>query len=313
MPSGTKQNAVNKFEVTILGCGSAKPTTRHFPTSQIVNVRDKLFLIDCGEGCQAQICRAHLSYNKIRCIFISHLHGDHVLGLIGLVSTMGLNDRTADLHIYAPCEFENMFASMKNFFCADSGFEVFFHGVDTMQAQVVFEDRSVSVSTIPLHHRVACCGYLFREKEGLPHIRREMIDALNIPYSQINNIKGGADWVMDDGTIIPHSRLTIPADASRSYAYCSDTAYMPHLASQIRGVNLLYHEATYGEDRAEMAKEYFHSTAKQAAQVARDAEVGKLLIGHYSARYLDENVLLEEAKTIFPNTILSQEFLTIGV
>ena len=310
---GTKPSAMNKFEVTILGCGSAKPTTRHFPTSQIVNVRDKLFLIDCGEGCQMQICKAHLSYNKIKCIFISHLHGDHVFGLIGLISTMELNGRTADLHVYAPCDFESQFDSMKNFFCSELDFDVVFHGVDTTQEQMIFKDRSVRVFTIPLHHRVPCCGYLFREEECLPHIRREMIDALGIPFSQINNIKAGADWIMEDGTVIPSARLTIPADSPRSYAYCSDTAYMPQLALHIKGVNLLYHEATYGEDRVEMAKEYSHSTAKQAAQVACEAAADKLIIGHFSARYLDENVLLAEAKTVFPNTVLAQELLTVKV
>ncbi|MCQ2129111.1 MAG: ribonuclease Z [Bacteroidaceae bacterium] len=304
---------MEKFEVTILGCGSAKPTTRHFPSSQVVNVRDKLFLIDCGEGCQMQICRNHLSYNKINCIFISHLHGDHVLGLVGLISTMGLNDRITDLHIYAPKDFDKPFKSMLEFFCVQLDFKVVFHPIDTTKTDIIFEDRSVEVSTIPLLHRVPCCGFLFREKPTSPHIRREMIDFYNIPYSQINNIKAGMDWVTEEGKVVPYTRLTRPADPPRKYAYCSDTQYIPYLYKQIEGVDLLYHEATYGDDKESMATIYNHSTARQAGRVAKEANAKKLVIGHFSARYLDETVLLNEAKEEFENTFLADEGLTFTV
>ncbi|MDO4819131.1 MAG: ribonuclease Z [Prevotella sp.] len=302
---------MEKFEVTILGCGCAKPTSRHFPSSQIVNVRDKLYLVDCGEGCQMQICRAHLSYNKINHVFISHLHGDHCLGLIPLISTMELNDRIQPLHVYAPAMFETIFRAMIDFFCHSLSFDVVFHGIDTTQTNVIFEDRSVMVTTIPLSHRVPCCGFLFEEKPLLPHIRREMIDFYHIPFSQINNIKAGADWVTDDGEVIPHERLTIPAAPPRRYAYCSDTGYMPSLSASVAGVDLLYHEATYAEDYESSARVYAHSTARQAALVAREAGVKRLMIGHFSARYLDESVLLQEAVEIFHDTILAKELETI--
>ncbi len=295
------------FEVTILGCGSAKPTTRHFPSSQVVNVRGKLFLVDCGEGCQMQICRAHLSYNKINHIFLSHFHGDHCLGLIGLISTMGLNDRRQTLHIYADGDFVNVFHQMLAYFCSQLSFTVEFHAIDTTIAKCIFEDRSVKVSTIPLSHRVPCCGFLFEEKPLLPHIRREMIDFYRIPYLYINSIKEGGGWTTEDGEFIPHERLIIPASSPRRYAYCSDTAYQPNLYEQIKGVDLLYHEATYADDRESMAVAYAHSTARQAAQVAHDGEVKRLLIGHFSARYDNESVLLKEACEVFPQTILARE------
>lgn len=301
------------FKVHVLGCGSALPTERHKPSSQVVEIRGKLFMIDCGEGTQLQIRRSRLSFTKIYAVFISHLHGDHVLGLIGMLSTFGLNGRTAPLHIYAPAEYEELLNLEVKMFCNNLDYEIVFHGVDTKESRVVYEDRSLSVETIPLKHRVGCCGYIFREKEGQKHIKRDMIDFYGIPVSQINNIKAGLDWVSPEGETIKNELLTSPSDPARSYAYCSDTRYMPELADMVKGVTLLYHEATYAEDNHEMAVKYLHSTAKEAAMTARDANAGKLMIGHFSKRYPSEDVLLKEAVEVFPNTILAREGLTVDV
>ena len=301
------------FRVHILGCGSALPTLRHYASSQIVEVREKVFMIDCAEGTQMQLRRSRVRFNKLSHVFISHLHGDHCFGLIGMISTFGLLGRTATLHVHAPQALGPILQGQIDFFTHDLDFEVAFHPVDTTQKSVIYEDRSVVVETIPLQHRMPTCGFLIREKGLLPHIRREMIDFYQIPVSQINNIKNGADWTTAEGEVIPNSRLVKPADSARSYAYCSDTRYIPTLHEQLKGVNTLYHESTYGEDMLQNAEKYCHSTARQAAMVARDAGVGKLLLGHYSSRYEDEGVLLHEAQEVFKNTILTNEMDVIDV
>ena len=264
-------------------------------------------MIDCGEGTQIQLRRSRIHFSKIIAVFISHLHGDHCFGLPGMISTFGMTGRTAPLHIYAPAAFEPILDQTLNFFCQGLEFEVVFHAVDTKQNKVVYEDRSLTVETIPLQHRIDCCGYLFREKPTLPHIRRDMIDFYHIPISQINNIKAGADWATPEGDVIPNSKLTTPAAPARSYAYCSDTRYIKTLHNLVKEVSTLYHESTYATQDADRARLYWHSTSQQAAQVARDAAAGKLLLGHYSARYGNEQQLLDEAKEIFPNTFLTQE------
>ena len=301
------------FRVHILGCGSALPTLRHFPSSQIVEVREKLFMVDCGEGAQMQLRRCHVRFTKVGHVFISHMHGDHCFGLIGMISTFGLLGRTATLHIHANELLGDMIKRQMDLFCHDLGYEVEFHPIDATRREVIYEDRSLTVETIPLVHRLPTCGFLFREKLLLPHIRREKIDFYGIPISQIQNIKNGADWIMEDGTVIPNSQLVTPADEPRSYAYCSDTRYMPELHLQLKGVTTLYHESTYGEDNLQMAQKYNHSTARQAALVARDAEVSQLILGHYSSRYEDENVLLEEAREVFENVRLANEMDVIDV
>lgn len=301
------------FRVHILGCGSATPTLKHNCSSQIVELRGKCFMVDCGEGTQTQLRRSRIKFTRLSAVFITHLHGDHCFGLMGLLSTFGMLGRTAPLHVYAPMEFEQLFGQMMDFFCQGLEYSVEFHGVDTAKHGVVYEDRSLTVETIPLSHRVACCGYLFREKPGSRHINREMIDFYHVPLSQLNNIRAGASWVDDEGNTIPNERLTFPADPERSYAYCSDTCYMPQLHKLVSGVSLLYHEATYGSESADRAKLYYHSTAAQAAKVAKDANVGMLMLGHFSSRYDDESVLLAEAKNVFSNTILANEGKTIDI
>jgi len=289
------------------------PTLKHFPSAQVVEVRGKLFLVDCGEGTQIQLRRSRLRFTKVSAVFISHLHGDHCFGLIGLISTFGLLGRTARLAVYAPEELAAMLQQQIRQFCQGLEYEVEFCAVDTTCHQVIYEDRSLTVESIPLEHRVKCCGYLFREKATLPHIRRDVADFYGIPVSQFNHIKAGADWTTPEGETVPNNRLTQPADPVRSYAYCSDTRYMPVLHQIIQGVSTLYHESTYGEDNMLRAEKYYHSTARQAAQVARDAGVQQLLLGHYSSRYEDEDVLLKEAREVFENSFLTKESAVFDV
>ena len=260
-----------------------------------------------------QLRRCHAKFTKVGHVFISHLHGDHCFGLIGMISTFGMLGRTAQLHVHGPETLRPILQEEVRTFCKDLSYDVLFHTVDTTKRQTVYEDRGVVIESIPLEHRIACCGYLFREKPLLPHIRREMIDFYNIPLSQINNIKNGSDWTTADGETIPNERLVTPPDKPRSYAYCSDTRYMPTLHEQLTGVDTLYHESTYAENNRLMAEKYYHSTALQAATVARDANVGKLILGHYSSRYEDEQVLLDEAKTVFSNSYLATEMSIFDV
>lgn len=303
--------AVEKFEVTILGCGSALPTLRHNGSAQIVNIREKYFLVDCAEGTQVHLRSNHIHLSRMNTIFISHLHGDHCFGLTGLISTQGLLGRTAPLHIYGPEDIEGVFRPLLDYFCNGMEFEVVFHPVDTHQFLPVYEDRSVTVYSIPLKHRIRCCGYLFREKPLLPHIRREAIEHYQIPVSQINNIKAGADFVTNEGVVVPNSELVIQREPPRSYAYCSDTMFKPENAELLHGVNLLYHEATFADAEEKLCARVFHSTARQAAQMAQLSHAQRLVIGHFSSRYEDENILLKEAQSVFPNTILAHEKMTI--
>lgn len=302
---------MEKFEVNILGCGSALPTTRHFSSSQVVNIREKLFMVDCGEGAQLQLRRSKLKFTRLNHIFISHLHGDHCFGLMGLISTFGLLGRTASLHIYAHKELERLLAPQLEFFCKGMTYEVVFHPIDPAKAEVIYDDRSVSVSTIPLKHRIPTCGFLFQEKPTPNHIIRDMVDFYRIPVFELNRIKNGEDYITPEGVVVPNHRLTTPSAAPRSYAYCSDTICQTSIIPQIKGVDLLFHEGTFAQCDAARAKETFHTTAMQAAQIAVEAQVKQLVIGHFSARYEDESILLKEAQTLFPNTLLAKENLRI--
>ncbi len=299
------------FDLHILGCGSALPTRRHLPSCQVVNLRDKLLMIDCGEGAQLAWRHTGLSWMKLGYIFISHAHGDHVFGLPGLISTMCLMGRTAPLHIFGPAALRPFIQCVLANFCRDLDYTVDFQAIDTTRHALVFEDRSMEVWSLPLNHRVPCCGFLIREKAGLPHIRREMIDFYEIPTWAINRIKSGEDWTTADGTVVPYTRLTTPADPVRSYAYCSDTMPVAQMSEWVSGVTLLYHEATYADSELAFAEKYGHSTARQAAEVAHAAGVQQLIIGHFSARYDDERVLLGEAQAVFANTILADERLCL--
>lgn len=294
-------------KLTILGCGSAMPTRLHNPSGQLLEMCAKQFLIDCGEGIQITLRRMSQRIARLDNIFVSHLHGDHCFGLMGLLSTLGMTGRTRDLHIYAQPDLERLMRPWLDYFCQDMSYTVVFHTINPRKHQVVYEDRNLTVSTIPLKHRVPCCGFLFEEKLRQRHIIREMIEAYHIPLCRIPAIKQGEDFLTEEGVCIPNARLTTGPEPPFRYAYCSDTAYYERVVPLIAGVDCLYHETTYSEQYKERARETQHSTAREAAMIARQAGVKKLIIGHYSARFEETDILLQEAQEVFPNTLSGKE------
>ena len=298
---------MQKATLSILGCGSAMPTRKNFPSSQLLEIRDKQFLIDCGEGTQIRMCQLGVKANRLGHIFISHLHGDHCFGLMGLISTFGMLNRTAELHIHAQPDLEKILKPQLQYFCTDLPFNVIFHAINTRKHELIYEDRSIKVFSIPLKHRVPCCGFLFEEKPRDRHIIRDMIDFYNIPTFRISKIKQGEDFITAEGEVVPNDMLTTPGEPPKRFAYCSDTAYSEKIIPIIQGVDCLYHEATFMEDEKIRSKQTEHSTARQAGQIALKAGVKKLIIGHYSARYANQNDLLNEAKAVFENTVLGED------
>ena len=270
-------------------------------------------MIDCGEGAQIQLRTMRLKFSRLNHIFLSHLHGDHCFGLPGLLSTLGLLGRTGELVIHAHPDAQKIFEPMLDYFCKELPYNVRFNHIDPYKSELVYEDRTVKVYSIPLKHRVPTCGFLFQELPKTAHIIREMIDFYKIPVKEIVKIKEGADFVTEEGVVVSNQRLTRPANPPKKYAYCSDTAYYEKIIPIIEGVDLLFHEATFCEADRARAKETFHSSAKQAAMIAKAAEVKKLILGHFSARYPDVSILLEEAKTVFPNVMLAREGLVVEI
>lgn len=268
-------------------------------------------MVDCGEGTQLQLRRYHIHFSFINHIFISHLHGDHCFGLIGLISTFGMLGRTAPLHIYADPKLEELMKPQIDYFCKGMNYPLFFHNIDPTRQQTIYEDNTITVETLPLSHRIPCCGFLFREKPKKRHLIGDVANYYNIPTYMRQSIKDGADFITPEGEVIPNCRLTKEPDPSRSYAYCSDTAPCRFGCGVLDGVDLLYHEATFAESEKERAAQTFHCTARQAAQAAKDAGVKRLLIGHYSSRYDTTDVQLDEAREIFPDTIAAEEGDTI--
>jgi len=294
-------------KLTIIGSGSALPTKSNFPTSQMLELRNKQFLIDCGEGTQIRMRQMGLKNNHLGHIFISHLHGDHCFGLMGLISTFGMLSHTSDIHIHAHSDLEKLLQPQLNYFCEKLPFQVIFHPINPSAHEIIYEDRTIQVSSIPLKHRVPCCGFLFKEKAGDRHIKRDMIDFYNVPVWQIGKIKQGADFTTEEGEIIPNDILTLPPTPPIRFAYCSDTAYSEKIIPIIEGVDLLFHEATFMEGELPRAKATMHSTARQAGEIAKKANVKKLIIGHYSARYSLKSDLLNEAKQVFEHTVLGED------
>lgn len=300
-----------KFRINILGCGSATPSARHNPSCQVVDFRDRLMMIDCGEGAQVQMRRMKLKFQRLSDIFISHLHGDHCFGLPGLLSTLALHEKGGRVTVHMPQQGMEMFRSFVNYFCRDTPYDIEFRAVP--ERDIVYEDHALIVETFPLYHRIPCVGYIFREKPKQRHLRGDMVKFFDIPVSQLAGIKAGNDFITPSGDIIANSRLTLPADPAVSYAYCSDTVFDERVAEAVRGVDVLYHEATYGDENEHNAAERGHSTARQAARIARMAGVGKLIIGHYSKRYTDVEVLLREARQEFDAVVAADEGLTIDL
>lgn len=308
-----REKEMEPFEIHILGCGSALPTTRHNASSQVVKIGNKQFMIDCGEGTQLQLRRQHVHFSFINHIFISHLHGDHTFGLIGLISTFGLLGRTAPLHIYADPMLEKTMRPQLDFYCKDIKYPLFFHGIDAGKHKTIFEDNTITVETLPLNHRMPCCGFLFKEKPKRRHLIGDAANFYNIPAYMRQSIKDGADFITPEGKVIPNAQLTKEPDPSRSYAYCSDTRPCPEICRLIHGTDLLYHEATFADSEKERAKITYHSTAREAATIAREAGVKSLVLGHFSSRYDDEKQLLDEAREIFDTCECAAEGKTFTI
>ena len=300
------------FQLNILGCGSAIPTARHNPSAQILDIRDNLFMIDCGEGAQLTMRKMRLKYNRLNHIFISHLHGDHCFGLIGLLSSMALQEKAGSVTIHIFEEGAELFDQQLKFFCRDIPFEIKFN-VITPQRATIFESHAISIETIPLFHRVPCVGFLFKEKPKLRHLKGDMVKFYNIPIKELQGIKEGNDFITPDGVVVPNARLTTDADKVMSYAYCSDTAFNPKVAEMVAGVDTIYHEATYTNEFAHLASGRGHSTAQEAARIAQMAGASRLILGHFSKRYRDESPLINEATEIFPNTILANDGMRIDL
>ena len=301
------------FTFTILGSSSALPTSKRFTAAHVLNVHERLFLIDCGEGAQMQLRKYKKKLGKINHIFISHIHGDHVFGLFGLISSFNLLGRENDLHIFGPPVLERIINDYLKDFYINLFFGIIFHPVNCTRSVRIYEDDKIKVNTIPMKHRIPTCGFLFREQPGLPNLKKDMIKKYDISISKRQGIKEGNSFVTEAGDIVPNHELVIPAPEPKAFAYCSDTSYNEGILTQIRNVDLLYHEATYGSELQKLASETMHSTAGEAACLARKASVKKLVIGHFSARYKDLSPLLAEAKTVFNNTFVAEDGKTFIV
>ena len=295
------------FTVTILGSSSAQPTTFRFPTSQVVSLNDRLYLIDCGEGTQIQLRRYKIKSGRINHIFISHLHGDHIFGLPGLISSMALSGKKGELHIYAHSELKFMMDQLMKFMNEIDDFKVIYHPLNFRKRAIILDDSKMVVESFPLKHRIPCCGFLFTEKPHEYHLKSDLIAQYNIPIAERVLIKAGADYRTPDGNIIINSDLTVPPDPVRSYAFCTDTLFRKQIIPIVKHVNLLYHEATFSDELRDLALKTYHSTSRQAATIASGAMVGKLVIGHFSSRYKDVEPLVEEARTIFKNTCAAND------
>lgn len=295
------------FRLSILGTASALPVMNRYPSAHVLSVRGRSFLIDCGEGCQMRMSRMKLSALKIEAVFISHIHGDHIFGFFGLVTTMGMLGRTAPLHVYAPRSFAPILKFTLSYFGEGMKFPIEMHVVKVSSPEPVFDAKSFEVYAFPLRHRIETYGYLFKEKEPLLNVRKELIEPHALTLTEIGALKQGRAVTRENGDILDPETFTYRPFVPRSYAYCSDTAPFPELSEWVKGVTLLFHEATYTSGLKELAEATNHSTASDAALCAAGAGAGRLLLGHYSSRYKDLEPFLEEAQKVFPDTLLAKD------
>ncbi len=302
-----------KFEVTILGSSSATPIFNRNPTSQALNINERLYLIDCAEGTQQQMLRFGIKSTRIEYIFISHLHGDHYLGLVGLLSSLHLNGRSKPITIFAPTHLKEIINLQLKYSETTLQYPINYIDTNPNKAEVVLSNQDVTVETIPLDHRIDCTGFLFKQKKRNRKLLKEKLEELKIPIEYYTALKKGVDYTANDGTIYKNDMLTLDPDEPKSYAFCSDTIYNEQYFDQIKGVTLLYHEATFLHDMLDRAQSTFHTTSLQAATVALKVGAQELLLGHFSARYKTLNELLDEAKTVFPNTELAVEGKTFVI
>lgn len=303
---------MSDFTLHILGCGSAFPTPLHNPSAQVIDYRGRLMMIDCGEGAQSMMRRLRLPFGRMNDIFISHMHGDHCLGLPGLLSTMAMHEKGGALTIHLPADGLEIMRSVTDYFCRESPYEIIFKPI-TGNGGILLETASLTVEAFPLYHRLPCYGFIFREKPAPRHLRGDMMDFFNVPVAVRHAIKSGADYTCPDGRVIENVRLTTSAAEPRSYAYCSDTAFDERVARAIEGVHTVYHEATYHSDLAQQAHERGHSTAAEAGRTARLSGARELIIGHYSKRYTDTAVLTADAATEFPDVTAAAEGMKIDI
>ncbi|MDN4754750.1 ribonuclease Z [Porphyromonadaceae bacterium W3.11] len=304
------------MNIRVLGSGSALPKPNHYPSSHVLQIRDKSYMIDCGEGTQMQMMRYGVPFKNLHRIFISHLHGDHCLGLPGLLSTLSLIGLDYPVHIYGPQGIKKYIDGIVELFCKDDEERIISHEIDTDEYHQIYEDNTLTVHAFPLKHRVKTYGYRFDERPRMLHLNREMADFYGVPMAYFGLIKRGHDYTCEDGTVIPNTKLTTPPRRPYSYAYCSDTAYSENVIPCVKEVDLLYHEATFMNDMEARAKMTMHSTTSDAARIASAANVSHLMIGHYSGRYTNKksnDQLIHECQSLFNNTIAAEDGLLVSL
>ena len=295
------------MKIHILGCYAATPRTFTNPTSQILELKNQLFLIDCGEGTQVQLRKQKIKFSRINQIFISHLHGDHFFGLIGLISTFTLLNRENDLHVYGPKGIKEIILLQLRASGSFTGYNLYFHELESKESEVIYEDDKVTVSTIPLNHRVYTNGFLFQEKVGNRHLNIEAVAKYKIEKCYFDKIKQGVNVTLDSGEVIENDLLSFPPDATKSYAFCSDTMYDESIVPLIKEVDVLYHESTFLDSEQQYTEKTKHCTAKEAAKIAKLANVKQLILGHYSTRYGSIEPFKTEAETVFDNVLLADD------
>ena len=295
------------MKLTLLGCYAATPRTITNPTAQVLEIRNRMFLIDCGEGTQVQLRKNKLKFSKINHIFISHLHGDHMYGLVGLISTFMLLNRQTDLHVYGPKGIKEIILLQLRYSNSFTGYNLYFHELESKESEVIFEDDKVIVKTIPLQHRIYTNGFLFQEKPKERKLNVAAVEEYQIDKAYYRKIKYGGNITLDNGQIIPNAELSFDPEPTKSYAFCSDTIYNEAIVPLIQNADVLYHEATFLESEADKAEKTMHSTAKQAASIAKLANVKHLVLGHYSTRYSSIELFQQEAETIFPSVLLGDD------